>query len=75
MSGEWWRHAAVSASFAGLTGSSMTSGVPHIVVSIAVQNAHSGVMHGEAIDRMMTYSFWGLGFLISAGIILAVFIW
>jgi hypothetical protein len=32
-------------------------------------------MHGDAIDRMMTYSFWGLGLMISAGIVLAVFIW
>lgn len=47
----------------------------NILVSIAVQNAHTGAMHGDAIDRMVTYSFWGLGFLISAGIVLAFLIW
>ena len=49
--------------------------LPNIFVSIAVQNAHSDRMHGDAIDRMVTYSFWGLGLLISGGIALAVFIW
>jgi hypothetical protein len=49
--------------------------LPNIFVSIAVQNAHSDKMHGDAIDRMVTYSFWGLGLLISGGIALAVFIW
>jgi hypothetical protein len=32
-------------------------------------------MHDDAIDRMVTYSFWGLGLLISAGIVLAVLVW
>ena len=50
-------------------------GWPNIFVSIAVQSAHNNRMHGDAIDRMMTYSFWGLGLMISAGIALAVFIW
>jgi hypothetical protein len=46
-----------------------------ISVSIAMQHAHSGPMHGDAIDRAMTYSFWALGFLLSAGIVLAVLVW
>ncbi len=32
-------------------------------------------MHDDAIDTMMTYSFWGLGLMISAGIVFAIFIW
>jgi hypothetical protein len=32
-------------------------------------------MHDDTIDRMVTYSFWGLGLLISAGIVLAVLVW
>jgi hypothetical protein len=32
-------------------------------------------MHGDAIDRMTTYSLWGLGLLISAGIVVAVLVW
>jgi len=37
---------------------------------MAIQNAPN-----EAMDRTMTYSFWGLGLLISGGIVLAYFIW
>jgi len=29
----------------------------------------------DAMDKAMTLSFWGLGTLISAGIVLAYFIW
>lgn len=32
-------------------------------------------MHGDAIEKAMAYSFWGLGLMISAGIVLAVLIW
>ena len=46
-----------------------------ISISIAMQHAHSGPMHGDAIDKAMTYSFWALGFLLSAGIVLAVLVW
>jgi hypothetical protein len=46
-----------------------------IPVSIAMQRAHSVSMHGDAIDKAMTYSFWALGFLLSAGIVLAVLVW
>ena len=30
----------------------------NIFVSIADESAHSEMMHGDAIDRMVTYSFW-----------------
>jgi hypothetical protein len=29
----------------------------------------------DAMNQAMTYSFWGLGLLISGGIVLAYFIW
>jgi hypothetical protein len=32
-------------------------------------------MSGDAIDRMATYSFWALGLLVSAGIVVAVLVW
>jgi hypothetical protein len=47
----------------------------NILVSIAIRNAHSDSMHGDAIDRMATYSFWALGLLVSAGIVVAVLVW
>jgi hypothetical protein len=43
---------------------------PNIVVSIAALSAHSGAM-----DRAVNYSFWGLGLLISAAIVLAYYSW
>jgi hypothetical protein len=47
----------------------------NIIVSFFDQSVHGGAMHGDAIEKAMTYSFWGLGLMISAGIVLAVLIW
>jgi len=31
--------------------------------------------HGEAMDRAVTFSFWGLGVLMLGGIVLATLVW
>jgi len=41
-----------------------------MAISIVPQSAH-----GVAMDRAVTVSFWGLGMLISAGIVLAFLVW